>query len=183
MLRHAQGHDGMQQALSDQGSRHGRCCDGVLKPGVHMQQSCSGNLLGVDFKHNSSPNGGACFLNAFSTLLAISNNFTGNTANASSAGLQLQSVINATVTGNIFNRCTSRVEHAVWHLATCLAAARLPKAEYSAPQAQDQSLLMGLQPLGAAAGMLACLLHARPTDQQQLQMCVHGCSLHSSLSA
>ena len=70
-----------------------------------VQQQCDGNLLAVDFKHNTSPNGGACFLNNFDSLLSMSSNFTGNTANASCAALQLQSIANASVTGNIFNRC------------------------------------------------------------------------------
>ena len=72
-------------------------------PGV--QQQCSGQLLAVDFKHNSAPNGGACFLNNFASLLSMSSNFTSNTANASAPALQLQSIVNATVTGNIFNGC------------------------------------------------------------------------------
>ena len=68
------------------------------------QQQCDGMLLSADFKHNTAPNGGAAFLNAFEALMAVSSNFTSNTGSASSAGLQVQSVANATVEGCIFNR-------------------------------------------------------------------------------
>ena len=70
-----------------------------------LQQQCDGSLLSSDFKHNSAANGGAAFLNDFTMLLAMSSNFTSNSATASSGGLQVQSVANATVQGCIFNRC------------------------------------------------------------------------------
>ena len=62
-------------------------------------------LADTDFKHNSAPNGGAAFLNALDSMVVLRTNFTANSANASSGGLQIQSVTNATVQGCIFNRC------------------------------------------------------------------------------
>ena len=100
-------------------------------PGV--QQQCSGQLLAVDFKHNSAPNGGACFLNNFASLLSLSSNFTSNTANASAPALQLQSIVNATVTGNIFNGCAWPRPAGSWlgmAFAACSTAAWLQPAAW-----------------------------------------------------
>ena len=62
-------------------------------------------MTDTDFKHNSAPNGGAAFLNAFSALSVLRSNFTLNSATTSAGGLQVQSVVNATVQGCIFNGC------------------------------------------------------------------------------
>ena len=106
------GHSPSSEAACSTGHldrQHAWCCLALPKHRPKLlpvlQQQCSGQLLAVDFKHNAAPNGGACFLNNFASLLSLSSNFTSNTANASAPALQLQSIVNATVTGNIFNGC------------------------------------------------------------------------------